>query len=411
MKRILAASIFLTIVSFLPVPAPLNGHPFKTSESIKTTPFAFNLLNAVLQQDTSRRNKLISPFSVYISLCLLYNGAGYATKDSIAEALQLNGMNIFNLNALCKNMLQEIHLEDNKAQISFARSLWCNRKKGALLPTFTTVADACYYTASQSLNFNAPNASTRINNWVDQNLAHKPAAALPAANPKDFLYYIDAAYFSGGWLYPFEAGHTDKDLFYLPDGHAKTVSFMKQELVTRVYSDTSITMFELPCGKGQAFSMYILLPDDPQLSLRDFAVLLNEERLNRTIQRMNDQDLQLSLPSWEYAYSIPGIQLVLSQLGMGLLFDREGNADLSGMIKTGRRTTAISKALYNTYIKVNEQGARASLSTTRIVADSTGKRRHRPLVLKVDRPFLYLILEKQRNILLFAGAVNDPAGR
>jgi len=415
MKRIMAASVFGTIVSFFPyqhssTPCPPKGGHGKGEAPLNTTPFAFHLINAVLQQDTGQGNKLISPLSVYLSLCVLYNGAGYATKDSIAEVLQLRGMNIYNLNALCKNMLQEIHLEDNKAQISLSRSIWCNRKRGALLPSFETVSDAYYYTATQSLNFNAPNACARINSWVNQNMAHKATAILPRTDPKDFLYLIDAAYFNGDWKYPFEDSDTYKDVFYLPDGRTKIVPTMKKELVTRVFSDTSFTMFELPYGNGKAFSMYVLLPDDPQQPISQFAASLSEERLNYTIQRMNDQCLQLSLPAWEYAYSIPDMKPALSQLGMGILFDREGNADFSGMVKAGRGTAAISKALHNTYIKVNEKGTRVSMATGEAPAYTCEQRHHRPLVLKVDHPFLYLILERQRNIVLFAGVVNDPVG-
>lgn len=407
MKRITAAFISITIFCSFP-------YQRSTAQNFappNTAPFAFRLINAILQQDTSQGNKLISPFSVYLDLCVLYNGAGYATKDSIADALQLRDINIHTLNALCKNMLQVIHLEDNKVQISLARALWFNRKKAALLPSFQTTADTYYYTTVQPLNFNVRTAAVRINNWVDQNSAYKGASTLPRMNPRDFLYFTDAAYFNGDWQSPFEAGEASKDLFYPPGGRAKMVPVMKKEWVTKVYSDTSFTMFEIPYGNGKAFSMYILMPDDPQQAVSELAAILDEGRLSRTLQRMNDQYLQLSLPSWEYPYSIPDMRPALSQLGLGILFDREGNTDFSGMVKGNNGAATGLNSQHNTYIKVNEKGTRVSTVQTGVLPDSAGLRRHRPLVLKVDHPFLYLILEKQRNIVLFAGVVNDPAGR
>lgn len=60
--------------------------------------FAFTFLHATLQQDGANNNKLISPLSIYLALSMVYNGADNATKDSIAHALQLSGIDINTLN-------------------------------------------------------------------------------------------------------------------------------------------------------------------------------------------------------------------------------------------------------------------------------------------------------------------------
>lgn len=401
----MAVLIFLTTAGFLNSPRS-PGDPY--AYPLSSNPFAFTLLHAVLEQDNGKSNKLISPLSIYLSICLLYNGAGEATRDSLAEVLQVSGMDIRTLNGLCKNMFQEIHLEDNKVHLSFANSIWCNRKRLSLLPSFETTADTYYYTTTQSLNFGVTSAVERINGWVYQNTAHQVTSIVSGAHPKDLLYLINTAYLNSDWLYPFDAGESYKDLFYLAGGLTKTAPFMKKEFVTKVFSDTSFTMLELPYGKGKSFSMYVLLPDDVEQPLTEFAAGLTEERLSTVLSRMNDQCIQLSLPSWEYSYSMDDMKAAFSRMGMGILFNRGGNADFSGMAQSITGRPLLSSVSHHTCINVNEAGTRWWVSTAETPAPPEKGRRHRPLVLKADHPFLYLILEKQQHILLFAGTLDDP---
>ena len=86
--------------------------------------FAFNFLNATLQQDPSADNKLISPLSIYIALSMVYNGADNSTKDSITKTLQLSGIDMNDLNAVCQSLITQLPQEDNKVQLSIANSIW-----------------------------------------------------------------------------------------------------------------------------------------------------------------------------------------------------------------------------------------------------------------------------------------------
>ncbi len=85
--------------------------------------FAFHLLDAVVTQDNSPTNKLVSPLSLYLTLGMLCNGAAHDTRDSIAMALQASDMELPNLNSLCKETLQQLPLEDDQVQFSIANAI------------------------------------------------------------------------------------------------------------------------------------------------------------------------------------------------------------------------------------------------------------------------------------------------
>jgi serine protease inhibitor len=48
--------------------------------------FALNFFGSLLQQDTASNNKLISPFSIYMALSMVYNGS--ACPNGSSDALR-----------------------------------------------------------------------------------------------------------------------------------------------------------------------------------------------------------------------------------------------------------------------------------------------------------------------------------
>ena len=149
--------------------------------------------------------------------------------------------------------------------------------------------------------------------------------------------------------------------------------------------------------------MYLIVPNN-QKTVADLASTIDEIALTNAIAQLDSQSVMLSLPKWEYAYSIEDMKPYLSQLGMGIALG--GSADFSNMYPVGPGDIAISKAIHKTYIKVSEQGTEAAAVTV-IGMELTSISAPRPLTL--DHSFLYVIREKQTGIILFIGIVADPS--
>src|SRR5580704_12601672 len=114
--------------------------------------FAFHFLHATLQQDSVYDNKLISPLSIYIALSMAYNGAGGATKDSIANCLMVSGIDIESLNTTCNALITQLPLADNKVQLSIANSIWYRQNGYQPYDTFLNLMNMNYAAQVQSLN-------------------------------------------------------------------------------------------------------------------------------------------------------------------------------------------------------------------------------------------------------------------
>ncbi|HEX4372189.1 MAG TPA: serpin family protein [Puia sp.] len=377
---------------------PANG----SSVVAANNKFAFNFLQASLQSDTSSRNKLISPLSIYIALSMVYNGANNATLDSISKVLQLSGISIDDLNATCQAFLQQLPTEDNEVQLSIANSIWYNKNSFQPLTSFIDTTQNFYKAAIEPLNFADQSSVNTINNWIAQHTGNKIQKVLSSIDPGELMYLINAIYFNGSWKSAFKTANTRNDSFHLQNGTVITTPFMNEQLIANRYVDSTMTVIELPYGGGKSYSMYIMLP--AKQTVNNFASLMNENVLSGIISKMDSANIGLSLPSWEYSYSIDDMRQELSSLGMGIAF---GNgADLSKMYDPAQTNAYINKAIHKTYIKVNEQGTQAAAVTVIGIVETASP--NVPL-FKFDQPFLYAIIEKQTGAILFVGTVTDPS--
>ncbi len=364
--------------------------------------FAFNILHAACLQDNTNSNKLISPLSIYLALSMVYNGANSATKDSIAHALQLAGIDMDDLNAVCNALITQLPGEDNRVQLAIANSIWYNQSGYQPLPSFLTTVQDSYVATMQSLDFSNGSSVNTINKWVADNTNNRIPTITNELSADDMMYLINAIYFNGAWKARFPTSGTHNDAFHLEGGGTKMVPFMNNKLYAKFYADDQFSMVELPYGGGNSFNMFVMLPKQAQ-SILTFATQMNETLLANAIGKMDSAEVEITLPKWEYSYSIPDMRPELSMLGMGNAF-KEG-ADFSNMYNATQVKPYITNAAHKTYIKVNEEGTEAAAVTAVGMGTTSSTSSN---YFKADHPFLYTIIEKQTGIILFTGIVNAP---
>lgn len=90
---------------------------------------------------------------------------------------------------------------------------------------------------------------------------------------------------------------------------------------------------------------------------------------------------------------------ILESLGVGDLF--QSTSDLTGL--TGGPRIHLNSAIHKAKIQLDEKGTEAAAATaftdTRMPPDG----------FVCDRPFIYLLYDKQRQTLLFSGILQDPS--
>jgi serpin B len=98
------------------------------------------------------------------------------------------------------------------------------------------------------------------------------------------------------------------------------------------------------------------------------------------------------------------LRQALIALGMGRAFE---GADFSGMI--AGESTQIDEVVHEVFIEVTEEGTEAAAATAVVMTRAAAIPRP-PIVLRLDRPFLFAIRHVPTGAVLFVGRVDDPTG-
>ena len=242
-------------------------------------------------------------------------------------------------------------------------------------------------------------ASKRINEWVGEATEEK---IVDLVNPQIFneltrLVLTNAIYFNGLWENPFD-GTTSDAAFVLPDGNTITVPMMSRRERSAYATGDNWQAVNLPYQGGRA-SMLILLPAEGEFEA--FARELDAAQIEEIVAALAPTDLKLYLPRFEYAADMK-LAETLANMGMPLAFS-EGKADFSGMAEIPPRLY-IAHVLHKAYVAVDELGTEAAAATAVVV-----ERLSVPELMRVDRPFIFVIRDTESEAILFLGRVVNPA--
>ncbi len=367
--------------------------------------FALSLYQQLRGQDG---NLFYSPYSISLALVMTYAGARGETESQMAQALhfdlaQADLHPAFNaLSQALANRANETKDQPGSAlTLNIANALW-GQQGYSFQPDFLDVLAQNYGAGMREVDYGQPDqARAKINNWVSNQTNQKIKDLIPsgALNPLTRLVLTNAIYFKATWQYPFEKGATANGDFTLLDGEKIQTGMMHASKSLAYARGNNYQAIELPYA-GETASMLILLPDVGKYA--DFERSLDASTIDTIESNLDQQAVELSLPKFkvEAAFSL---NEALATLGMPDAFD-QGKADFSGM--TGQPDLFISSVLHKAYVDVNEDGTEAAAATA--VVMELKSMPVSPVVVTVDRPFIFLILDQESGTILFMGRVLDP---
>jgi serpin B len=123
------------------------------------------------------------------------------------------------------------------------------------------------------------------------------------------------------------------------------------------------------------------------------------ENILRTFARTN---VKLFMPRFEYEASL-GLVDTLKKIGMRDAFSTE-TADFSGI---SPRYLFIKDVLHKAFVAVDEMGTEAAAATA-VFAEAVSAPGKEPMIVRIDRPFIFVIRDSEHDTVLFVGRVLDP---
>jgi serpin B len=238
-----------------------------------------------------------------------------------------------------------------------------------------------------------------INAWVDERTEQRIPELLVEGvlTPATRLTLVNAIYLKAPWQTPFFEGATEDGTFTRADGSTVEVPFMSTSASLPHASGDGWQAVELPY-LGRSLAMTVILPDD----LAAFEQTLTPDDLATITSSLTDTQVALALPRFGIE-SKAELATILGALGMPTAFTDA--ADFSG-ITTAERL-AISNVVHQANIDVDEKGTEAAAATAVLMVESAMP--SDPLMLRLDRPFLFALRDVPTGAILFLGRVGDPS--
>ena len=367
------------------------------------TEFALALYDQLRDEDG---DLFYSPLSISLALAQAYAGASGKTAAEMAETLRFalpsaDLHHAFNgLDQLLAARGEGAAGQDGEGfRLNLVNAMW-GQQDYRFLPEYLDTLAINYGAGLRLLDFaSAPEASRQtINDWVSEQTAERIQDLLPAGSidPLTRLVLTNAIYFNAAWLHPFNAAATVDGDFLGRDGTTSRKPLMS---VTERFGYTAgpgYRAIALPYD-GDELAMLVVVPDEGRFD--EFEAGLDGAGLAAVREDLAVRRVRLTMPKFESAGEF-SLKDTLAAMGMPSAFADE--ADFSGI--TGDRSLVISEVVHTSFIAVDEAGTEAAAATG-VVFRETAMVDEDPIELRIDRPFIYTIIDKETGTVLFLGRV------
>ena len=386
------------------------SRPTETFDSIVqgNNEFALDLYSRLARDE--KPNLFFSPYSISSALAMTFAGACGSTEQEMASVLRFAAESEDVHSAFAK--LNELILgnPDPHYTINIANRLW-GQQGFRINAQFLELLRARYRADLEQMDFGSQPelACQKINQWCEDQTAGKIKDLISpeALNELTQLLLVNAVYFKGDWIHPFDEDSTEEASFHLDILNQVTVQMMHQQADFSYAKVDGVQILELPYGHRD-LSMIVLLPDGVG-GLANLEAALSVSNLNKWASALVSQSVEVLLPRFRFTQQF-ALANVLTSMGMASAFDIE-SANFRGITDPGACIVlplCISEVVHQAFVEVNEEGTEAAAATADTVVLCSVSSAPPVPVFRADHPFLFMIRHNASGSILFLGRVSNP---
>lgn len=396
----------------------------KTYENVRR--FSYDLFCQNIQE----KNPVLSPLSAYLTLVMAGCGADGTTKTEFMNVL---GTDMMSLSA---DIINIFSVKEAYLNLSIANSAWIDQRF-TINETWTNTikslmgADTFWMdlTSYETMNHINQWIAMRTNGLIDQMLTEP-------LGPKELirLALFNTIYFKGKWENPFAPFNTYKDDFYLLDAHQNNcfkrrsvqVDMMRDrtaelEYISNDFAEGVILPYLTKQKTGSGLSVFnckniekesckklgfIALKPKGNNSIRNICSKLNERFIHELLLNRKLEFIDLKLPKFKSAFDVNLIESLI-KIGLTECFDEnKANLSLIGKDTITGSTLYVSLVRQNAVLTVDEEGTEAAAVTELLGCLRGMPQRQKELFF--NEPFLYMIIDMERELPLFIGILDNP---
>lgn len=368
-----------------------------TQEELKDDPtgaFAFRWYQQCVSEKPEE-NLVLSPLAACRMLGSLYLGSENKTRAQIQKTLGWQG----SPESWLESMTKISRRFQNAPEVTMADGIWV-QKNYPLEGTFAGMMREMGDAEVRNVDFSKSGTRKEVNQWIRQKTDGKIGELLKTLSPEARLVLTNALVFKGNWKDAFAKENTRKGYFTSLNGEEVRFPIMQREGTYPYLRKETFQWLEMPCD-GDRFAMGIFLPK----TLKEFGAMersLTPELLRECRENAIKTDLDLRLPRFAFEGSF---QPVPSLKKMGMEEPFLSTADFTPI--TRANDLRVSGMILGGFLKVDEKGAQAAAASAVEFIPKSVSETEKPRFY-ADRPFVFVIYEKETGIILFCGRFVDP---
>ena len=365
----------------------------------------------------STKNTLISPVAAIAALATMLPGADGNTRAQMEEKL---GISYDDMQRLLERILRSRKLDEiedldayasllpslriEKSYADLATVLWMNELPGL---TFNEdliqplVADEnCEVFQTGDLD----RACQQINDWCCEKTQGKVSQFVDHISPNEVMRLVNALTFDGKWATPYK----DEDVYVRPftnqHGERQDTLFMHSEEDTYLCGFNATGFIKHYSGWKYAFAA--LLPNEGT-TLQEFIGSLDYLKLSRLLGRTFDGKVLTAIPKFTMKRDID-LKAIFQDFGVTEAFSKT-KVDFSRLCRSDNSDCNFYLDHFHqkTLIDINERGTQAIAMTGLETLCLTSEIEPESYKVYLDRPFLYMIIERHTGIPLFMGTFEE----
>ena len=360
--------------------------------------FADRTSEAALSED-HQKNVLYSPMSLYYALAMLEAGSDGRTKSELSAFMALPAS--IDAGSELRKLYALMTKDQEGVSEQIANALWMRHdlvgEKGQQVKqAWLDQLSHDFYASAFAVDFQDPKTAPLMSQWVEEQTKGKIKPDIDLSDPLLLLVLMNTLYYKAQWDMPFDESNTEQDVFDAQGQRIADVFYMQGSFASEVMTNDRFTAAKLRLLEG---SIRFVLPAegvDPLDLLEDKQILseLHQGAWDRVL-------LDIRLPKFEYKTKTDMLEAMDA---IGLTDIVTGSPDFSKMLELDAEVSAISQ---ETFIALDEKGVEAAAYTEVMIRETSALELPEPMVLNLDRPFLYVI-EDGAGTPLFVGIVRNP---
>ena len=393
--------LLLTVIAIVSI-IILN---IKNKEKIKTKDEVSNLVNSdfeleFLKMENNNQNMIYSPLSIKYALNMLNEGASGNTKKQIERVIGNSNLAKYN---------------DIKKVLSFANGVYIRDSySGKVKKEYINILKNKY---NAEIKYDSFNNANNINKWIENKTLGIIKNMLQDSMVQEKLtkiLLINALAIDMEWEDTFECSDTHGENFKLNTGENMIATTLNKETKSdsfSYYKEKEITALSIDLKKydNTQLEFIAIMPNG---DLSNYIESFTNEELNNITNKMKPASkekngIKISIPKFSFDYYLK-LKDDLIKLGVTDAFD-EDLANFSNMTNSIEEQLYVKDALHKANVDFSEKGIKAAAVTVLVMFETTAiSDINKPKEIKIDKPFIYFIKDKNTDEIWFTGTVYEP---